>query len=689
MISIGSYKVKIVLAVLSILVLSIAFLCLYPRTSKLRLSGPFIGNWINKENNNWQFGFFEEFAIYHNNFWTYKEVKTQAKGAVDLVLIREEKIIKLHLEKEVENELAITQEDGAKFHYVLMPDRYPDYTTADHTPFNEPRFSLDSVTVIGYYRNLDQGIKGFVERFFRSPFEVSIADFITGEEVKYYADMNDRGTFKLTFPVMNTQELYVDWKRTRIRAVVAPGDTLFVFVDIADYMPNARDKKNYRSYVDRPKEVLFMGNNARLNNELRQYTDPPIAIDKAGMTGLDDMQYLRQCEEVYQRRLANLSQHISQYPRISDKFVKYKQTEEKYDFAFNLMQHRFDLSGRTVQRFQEAYFNYVKVKFPLDDPSDYTMTRYFGRFISDYLGYLSENNAAENVLFSEIGERLQDDGKLTGSLATQIAVIDTLAKKLKFAGDQSKVKAEISNRADRLNNDPLVRHTAEILQAEKNFIDMRLADSVLHNQNLRELWWGNRYNYWFEVLRKPLASQKLTSFRRSVNNPYIINHIEQMQAHYKVIANEGKSYQAGLKNSDQLKDSKDARRLVEALLKPYKGKVIYIDFWGTWCSPCRRDLKMVHALKQKLASNDVIFMYFANRSPEDTWRNMIYDLQLSGTHVIHYRLPDEQQGMLERQLGVTTFPTYMLVDKEGNIVDKNAGSPTNTDYTASAIKKLL
>jgi hypothetical protein len=57
--------------------------------------------------------------------------------------------------------------------------------------------------------------------------------------------------------------------------------------------------------------------------------------------------------------------------------------------------------------------------------------------------------------------------------------------------------------------------------------------------------------------------------------------------------------------------------LFEELIKPYKGKVIYADFLGTLCGLCKENLKYVKDLKAKMKGQDVVFMYFANRSPED------------------------------------------------------------------------
>ena len=108
-------------------------------------------------------------------------------------------------------------------------------------------------------------MKGFVERFFPTPFKVSKNDILKGEQVDFYSDIDCLDRF---FPVMNTEELYVDWKRTRLTAVVEPGDTVLLFVNINDYLPREADAKSYEDYVDRSKQVLFMGDNARLNNEI-------------------------------------------------------------------------------------------------------------------------------------------------------------------------------------------------------------------------------------------------------------------------------------------------------------------------------------------------------------------------------------------------------------------------------------
>ena len=82
-------------------------------------------------------------------------------------------------------------------------------------------------------------------------------------------------------------------------------------------------------------------------------------------------------------------------------------------------------------------------------------------------------------------------------------------------------------------------------------------------------------------------------------------------------------------------------------------------------------------------------MYFANNSPEASWKNIIKENHLTGEHVVHYRLPNAQQSMLERRLSIRAFPTYILMDKEGNVVNMSAPRPEQKGELVKEITKLL
>lgn len=685
-------KKRIILFTSLLLLLSIILFTFLNKSSQI--PKPYIGNWINEQENEWVYGFYEEFAVYDCDFWDYDSVSEENEQQVHITLRKGSERLKLHLTRLDDNQLTIQSDDGGEERFVRMDKVYPAYPKADSSFFPTPEFKFDSVTIVGYYRNLDKGIKGFSQRFFPSPFEVTISNFLVQDELKYYADIDKKGRFKITFPVMNTQELYIDWKRTRIKTIVEPGDVLFLFANIEDYLLSFDDMLSYDAYVDRPKEVLFMGEHARANNEIRQYTNPRISVGGDSKEITDDMEYLHKSVNAYNQRIGVFEKHLEDYPTASEKFKYYKRTEERLDLGFSLLQRAYDIAGREKPYFHEDYLAYIKENFPMDKELDYTLTRNVRSILNDYMFYMHSISEKRNapVYFTEIGRRLDEEGLLSEDIKQQIDELNEQEEAYKLLDDKENKEtllAEINARCDQLNTIELVRTTASTIQDERSFFYSNLGDSIIANQHLLELWTTSCYVYWFEVIKRPLSSYQQTVFKEKIKNPSLVAYIDRTQRDLEKTVEEGKVYNTSFKNTEHLKEHKEAKQLFEELIEPYKGKVIYVDFWGTWCGACRRDMKEAHAVKEAFKDEPVIFMYLANRSAEDSWKNFINELGLTGENIVHYRLPDEQQGMIERLFSVMNFPTYMLIDQEGKVVDTNAARPTNLEALSKQINDLL
>lgn len=107
-------------------------------------------------------------------------------------------------------------------------------------------------------------------------------------------------------------------------------------------------------------------------------------------------------------------------------------------------------------------------------------------------------------------------------------------------------------------------------------------------------------------------------------------------------------------------------------LKSLRGKWIVLDFWATWCGPCKVSMPHLKEYYKKYAGKFEVIGVVGSSKEED-WKVMVNDLELPWINVINPQDAPEKEDVL-KLYDISAFPTYIIIDKEGKIHKKFVGA---------------
>ncbi|MBR5930002.1 MAG: redoxin domain-containing protein, partial [Prevotella sp.] len=196
----------------------------------------------------------------------------------------------------------------------------------------------------------------------------------------------------------------------------------------------------------------------------------------------------------------------------------------------------------------------------------------------------------------------------------------------------------------------------------------QMLDSLNANPLVKDIFLSRKVYSQIDHSRTSVLPAVIDTLKLYVKTPVCLEMVEKLNEHYLAIENR-EFDKLVLKSSDNLADLSEGEALLKKILEPYKGKFVLLDVWGTWCGPCKEALSHSTEEYERLKDYDIEFLYLANRSPQESWENIIKEYNVSGDNVAHYNLPAEQQDAIERHLNVHAWPTYKLFNRNGELLD--------------------
>jgi len=174
----------------------------------------------------------------------------------------------------------------------------------------------------------------------------------------------------------------------------------------------------------------------------------------------------------------------------------------------------------------------------------------------------------------------------------------------------------------------------------------------------------NAHGYW-ETLKKDIDHPFLKEEgQRMVEKAFPVINVQQKGLDGK------KSTALNLKATTVKLPKGKATDVFNKIIAPFKGKILFVDFWATSCGPCVGSIKRMKETRQKYEGNkdfDFVFITDERSSPLKTYNKFVKEQNLKNI----YRLTLDDYNYLRQLFKFNGIPRYVVIDKKGEVIDNH------------------
>ncbi|WP_163718767.1 TlpA family protein disulfide reductase [Mangrovibacterium lignilyticum] len=461
----------------------------------------------------------------------------------------------------------------------------------------------------------------------KNTISIYVNEMLSGDQITYVSLIDSSGNFQVKFNQYYPQDVLLSYGYKAFPIIVHPKDSIHIVFDAE----KISDKDELA------KSILFSGSSSKINSKLIAFHSEISKIvipweqycQYEKESGPDEFTTILDSLKSAKNEVAN--QFIQQ--GVSKELEKWINNEIDFDYYNWLARYpsehaKFNnLEERTVV--PSSFYDFMNIDFTNEMLSNSKSNDFIGRYLFSRVGAFSKKFSTKNLIGYLLDKK--KDTYLGSSTEQKIEIISGITK-------------------DKLLTELL------IAQCFFNCLDRREIEEFEKHYKLFE----KTVN--LPCLREPLINKYVTTKK----------HFERPQ----------------IEENTLIKSAKDTPidELISKIIQEHQGKIIYLDIWAAWCSPCRKEMPNSTKLMNALNSDEVDFVYLCIDSEEDKWKALISELNIEGSH---YLATPDQSRFVYKLFEMNGVPQYILIDSNGNIVDKGIQLRPSESLIKTKIEELL
>ncbi len=530
-------------------------------------------------------------------------------------------------------------------------------------------FDVDTAHLVGY-------MKGYDTRLGFSTGIIYASNDITRKDYPIVVQVYSDGRFEASYPMSIPQHTALLINNKWVPFYLEPGCTLSMILDWDEFLIADR-RRDIRYEIQ---DVVFQGPLAKINEELAAFDfeqfdyrafqkmisthSPAIFMEKQ----LTNLAASKQQVETYIKNNAISPQASS----ILRNKVLLASATRMFDFA----------SGRTYKARKDSsnevlkipvpisYYNFLK-EIPMDD-NGILVSGEFKYFVNRFEYCEPLRQAHEDVTLSnskpektllqyfeeekiELTEEYEDLFKLVSKEEkTKDEIAKLESKQVIMSQLMEEYKDEFSSYArkyavGKCDLESQIWHLKDSLLQDKLGLKSSLVYEIIKIRSLK---------FAYKNSEKEDAAKHWDYLKQGIANTHLLKTGNRI---FENAFPENKKISYALPKGT-------ATDVFQKIVNPFKGKILFVDFWATTCGPCVGGIKRMKETREKYKDNndfDFIFITDESSSPETRYNKFVVEQELKNT----FRLPKDDYNYLRQLFKFNGIPRYVVIDKDGKVLN--------------------